>query len=248
MQIPGAQSATRFPWLALIFAAMALAGCDKPAPQKRAATPPPPPPPPPLLPIVSVDEVPAPGQPTMKLDAGMTLGHIAELSYGHERFSGLIARHNEIADVNRIPAGKELKTPALSVIFQTAGLDSHYQPLINVIAKAAMDFKKALPAYIEARNHATGGTNGQFTVPAEIKTTLTECADGISAACHQLGKVEAGHKVPKKTVEQFRQAESYLRALANGAVDENGYDSNLVGQRLGLGLTNAFFWMTSGYQ
>lgn len=218
-----------------------LAGCEKPS-KKAAAAPVPPPP----LPVVAVMDVPSPPTPTVELKPGANLGIVAQEAYGHERFSGFVATINEIGDPTKIRAGTSLKTPSLAIAFQESGADPLYQPAINALAKASTDYFAAVPAYRGALSAST--EDGKPEIPAVTKATFTASADAIDAATAVLESAKPPHTAPKLTIEQFRQASAHLRELAKGKVGTDDYNQDLVGQRLGLGFTNAMLWTKQQHQ
>jgi hypothetical protein len=230
------------PPLLPILVAIALSGCDRAAKASKAAPPPPAP-----LPIVAEAEIPAPASPTVTVEAGSNLRAIAAKAYGHEKFSGFVARLNDLPDPEQVTAGAILKTPSLPVAFREAGLDHRYQPAINALAKACTDFYDELPSYLEARK-ASGVERGTFAIPEKSRDTFLKCADAIDAARRELETAKEPHKAPRMTLDQFAQASSLLRELATGSIDGYGYDSDLIGQRLGLGFTNAIVWTQENHR
>jgi hypothetical protein len=220
----------------LLIACLVLSACER-----KAA------PPLPRLPTVALADIPAPAVALVELQRGSNLRAIADTSYGHERFSGFVAAFNNIHDPERVMAGTAVKTPSLAVAFREAGLDAAYQPMINVLAKACTDYYAAEPAYLAARR-SSGVREGKFGIPAEIQSTLMASADAIDAAVAHLRAVQSPHAVPKMAVGQFTQASSQIRELAAGHIDGYGYDDDLVGQRFGLGFTNALIWVQQGHR
>ena len=201
----------------------------------------------PSVPRVAVEDIPAPANATVVLKLGDNLRAVGAAAYGHERFSGFVARLNGIADPERVMAGATLKLPSLSIAFRDAGLDPRYQPAINVLAKSCTDFHAVLPAYLNARN-VSGVGAGHFAISSDLQRKLAACADGIDAACRVLRSPPAPHAAPKMTIAQFTQVSDGIRELARGSIDGYGYDYDLVGQRFGLAFTNAIVWTQSGHR
>src|SRR5580693_4963710 len=102
------------PLLAVIVISLctALAGCHRSHPPHAPATPPLQP-----LPVVKAEDVPAPAQPTVALEKGMTLSRLAAEAYGHEKFSGMLRIFNKIEDPARIKIGTVIKTPSIPELF-----------------------------------------------------------------------------------------------------------------------------------
>jgi len=140
-----------------------------------------------------------------------------------------------------------LKTPPIPIAFKDAGLDSRYQPAINTLAKASADFYSVLPAYLEARRNS-GVSSGKFSIPADIRGKLLACADVIDAAINILATPAPSHKVPTKTISQFRGASSQIRQLADGSIDGYGYDYEEVKQSIAFGFINALVWTQNHHQ
>jgi hypothetical protein len=202
----------------------------------------------PPLPSVAMEDVPAPAVATVTVKRGDNLGGIAERAYGHERFAGLVGVFNGISDVTKLKVGAVLHTPSLSVAFRDAGLDARYQPALNALAKASADVFAVLPEYERVRNDS-GMRDGQtFAIPESIAATFIRSADAIDAACHVLKSVAPPHAPPMMTVGQFHSVSDSLRLLSSGMIDSHDYDIDLIGQRFGLGFTNAMVWTKNAHQ
>lgn len=225
----------------------ALAACHKPRPAHpaHAAAPPPPP-----LPVVKAEEVPAPAKPSVVLEKGMVLSQVAEEAYGNKKFAGMVLKFNKIADPTKIKTGTVINTPSIPELFKTEGLDPKYQPAINVLAKAAHDFFELRPQYRDVRSKAMAGDAAmtKIAIPAEMKEKFDHLADALASAAAVFAGAEAPHKAPNATVQQFREAALQLRALGAGAVHTTDYDDDMVGQHLGLGMTNALIWVQQSYK
>jgi hypothetical protein len=230
------------PLLAVIVISLctALAGCHR-SHSSHAATPPVEP-----LPVVKAEDVPAPAQPTVVLGKGMLLGRIAAEAYGDEKFSGMLQRFNKIEDPARIKIGTVVKTPSIPEIFKEEKLDPKYQPAINVLAKAQSDFQALLPSYHEVFIKASGRTKDRLNLPAEMKEKLVQMGAAVDSAATVLAGATAPHKPPQATVMQFKQAANQLRIVAGGSTLD--YTTDMVGQRMGLGMTNALIWVQQNYQ
>lgn len=225
-----------------IGAFLLLAGCEK-ASRKSAATPPPPPPP---LPLVAIADVPPPPTPEVELKPGSNLGIVAQEAYGHERFSGFLSVINGITDPTKIRDGTLLKTPAIPLAFQDAGADAAYQPAINALAKAATDYFAQSGAFRGALSATT--ESGKPELSPGVTAAFTSSADAVDAAVALLEDAKPPHTVPKKSIEQFRQASAHLRKLAKADISTDDYSHDLVGQRFGLGFTNALLWTKARHQ
>lgn len=197
----------------------------------------------PPLPVVAIDDVPAPAPSSVTLAAGSNLGAVAAKAYGHERFAGFVATVNGITDPARVKAGAILQTPSLAMAFRDAGLDPAFQPALNVLAKACSDTFATLPVYLEARRTSGNTHPGAFPIPPEIQARLRVSANAIDAALAVLSTAAPPHTVPTKAIGQFQKVAALLRTLATGQVDGYGYDTDEIGQRFGLGFTNALIWV-----
>jgi hypothetical protein len=67
-----------------------------------------------------------------------------------------------------------------------------------------------------------------------------------NAAKRELEAAKEPDQVPRMALNQFAQASTRIREPAPGPVDGYGHDSDLVGQRLGLGFTNLIIWTQEG--
>jgi hypothetical protein len=195
----------------------------------------------PTLPTIAIADVPAPAQLLVKIEQGSNLRSIGAAAYGHERFSGFVAAHNGISNPERITAGTMLKTPSLAEVFRDSGLDPTYQPALNVLAKACADYFETLPNYLRERRGSVIEA-GKFQISPEIEAKFLGYASDIAAALSVLRTVQPTQTVPTKAIAQFEQVNDYIRSLATGAVDDYGYDYDLVGQRFGLAFTNLLIW------
>lgn len=214
---------------------VSLAGCRKEPPPQRSR---------PFLPVVKSADIPPPPETQVVLKAGMNLHMVAESTYGHERFSGVIAVHNQIRDETRIPANTSLETPSLPVLFQRDGLDPQYQPAINALAWAIHEFYQRLPELDKIRSGTP--TEGTVSLPSEMQASLQRLADAIDAANGVLAHVQPPHHPPKKAIGQLDQAVAQMGLLATGL--KSMYDTELAGQRLGLGTTNLLVWVRNHHQ
>lgn len=218
-----------------------LAGCNKGSRSPAAKASPPPP-----LPLVAIADVPAPPSPIVELKPGANLGIVAQEAYGHERFSGFLSVINHIEDPTKIRDGTQLKTPSIPIAFQEAGVDAAYQPAINALAKAASDYFSSRPAFQGALS--LSNESGKPELSSGLKATFTTSADAVDAAAAVLEGAKEPHTVPKKSIEQFRQASARLRELAKDNISTDDYNQDVVGQHFGLGFTNSILWTKEGHK
>lgn len=193
------------------------------------------------LPSVATEDIPAPSTASSVIKRGNTLQDIARAAYGKNHFSGFVAELNGIQSANEPTAGTTVKTPSISVAFRDAGLSARYQPAINVLAKAWLDYLEVLPAYVSARQ-SSGVQRGTFTITDPLRDKLLACARAVEAAVRVLRSAKPPHAAPRMTVRQFEEAATHLRTLASGECDGYGYDYDLVGQHFGYGFRNALIW------
>jgi hypothetical protein len=225
--------------LAGVSLALAGSGCHKSAAPKPHVVPP--------LPAVAIADVPAPAMPSTRLEKGMVLGTIAKDAYGHGKFSGFLAVYNHIADPTKLKIGAEIRTPSLAQAFVDEGMDPKYQPAINVLAKTVHDFYALLPAYQAEKQKQVKSTNQtKIALSPDMKAKLEALANNVEAANAVFGSAAPPHKVPQATMGQFKQAMEELRSLANGKIWE--YDTEMVGQRFGAGMTDALLWTQQRHQ
>jgi hypothetical protein len=186
----------RMPPVLTLGAFLLLGGCDETA--NKSAVPSPPAPPPPL-PLVAITDVPPPANPTVILKPGANLGIVAQDTYGHESFSGFLSVINNVTDPTKLRDGLELKTLAIRVAFQEAGVDPIYQPAINALAKAATDYFAQTEAFRGALSATT--ESGKPELSNGVTTVFVSCADAIDAAVAVLEASKPPHTVPKKSIE-----------------------------------------------
>ena len=202
----------------------------------------------PPLPAVKTEDVPAPAMVTVVVKSGSNLRDVAASTYGHEDFSGFVARLNGISDPGRIAAGAVLKTPSLAVGLREAGLDPAYQPAINALAQSWADLKAALPDYERERNEIGTYRGASFTISASLRDRLIKCADAMDAALDVLRHPKQDHVLPRSTVGQFGAVSVALRRFATGRIESRDYDVFMSGKGFGLGFTYALIWTQSGHQ
>ena len=200
----------------------------------------------PSFPPIAKEPIPAPSVTTVVVEKGSNLRTIAAAAYGHARFSGFVARLNNISDPDQVVAGTTLNTPSLSVAFRDLGLDPSYQPAMNALAKACADYYSALPAYMKVRE-ASGVSSRTVEIPSNIQSRFLASAELIDRANLLLGAVKPPDSVPRQSIGQFHQASTLIRSLAAGSTDRDGLDLDMVGQRFGLGFTDAIIWTQEHY-
>lgn len=202
----------------------------------------------PQLPKVEIDDVPAPASSSIVVQSGSNLRSIAAAAYGHEDFSGFVARLNGIAAPERLIAGATLKTPSLPIAFRDAGIDPRYQPAINALAMSWNDLQQILPDYTKARDESRTVGEYSFHITDNLRARLVKCADGIDASIAVLNNPSDGHKAPRSSIGQFARVSSSLRSLATGTVGSYDYDTFMLGKGFGLGFTYTLIWIQSHHQ
>lgn len=223
---------------AVIFAGLvAVAGCGR----KPAATVRP-------LPVVRIEDVPAPATATIIVKKDSNLQTIATDAYGHEDFSGFVASLNGIPDPALVMPGKTLQTPSLAIGIRDAGLDPRYQPAVNVLAKSWIDVRTFLPEYEKQRWASGVRDGGTFMLSKPLRDQMLRCADSIDAACHVLEHPHAGHTAPKSTLGKFSGCSDSLRRFAAGHADSNDYDTFLLQKGFGHGFTYLLIWVKAGHR
>jgi hypothetical protein len=185
---------------------------------------------------------------TVVVKSGSNLRDVATSAYGHEDFSGFVARLNGISDPGRIAAGAVLKTPSLAVGLREAGLDAAYQPAINALAQSWADLRAVLPDYKRERNASGAHDGSSFTITPGLRDRLIKCADAMDAALDVLRHPKEGHALPRSTVGKFGAVSSSLRRFAAGKVESLDYEVPMAGKGFGLGFTYALIWAQSGHQ
>ncbi|MBE2285473.1 MAG: hypothetical protein IAE77_18575 [Prosthecobacter sp.] len=222
----------------VIFAGLvAVAGCGR----KPAATAWP-------LPVVRIEDVPAPATASVVVKKGSNLQTIATDAYGHEDFSGFVASLNGIPDPALVMAGKTLQTPSLAIGIRDAGLDPLYQPAVNVLAKTWMDIRSFLPEYEKQRRVSGVRDGGTFVLGPSLRDQMLRYADSIDAACHVLEYPHANHTAPKSTLGKFSGCSDSLRRFAGGHADSNDYDTFLLQKGFGHGFTYLLIWIKAGHR
>ena len=205
------------------------------------------------LPLVKLDEVPAPAAEIVVFERGMEIAGISQTAYGSSDLKHLVLAYNDLKETDPIPAGRKLKTPSIARMFQAAGADARYQPAFNVLGKVLADLNTAMPAYLQERRSqgtkpTTGFESARIVLKPETAKELERLALAVDACCEDLGKVVPPHQVPHFSIGQLKQCAAGLHGLAAGGIEENSYDVSLVYQRLGRGLGNAMLWVKAGHR
>jgi hypothetical protein len=194
---------------------------------------------------------------------GDHLGDLSRQRYGNEHYSWVVSAYNRISDEDRIAVGDSIDFPAIAVIMERLGVDSVAAGAGALIASAADSFESCAPelwnnmgrAHPAVDQHGasfaqglSGMTNLRFDCPEELQSRLRQAAAEIDSARKVLAASGgAAQGAPILAARSLDAASHGMRALADGFVDGNGYDIDLVSQALSKSIRNLILWARNGY-
>jgi phage tail protein X len=176
---------------------------------------------------------------------GDTLASLARRRYGHQKYSGVIKLYNHIENESAVPAGATLRLPDMSTVLTEEGLSRVAASEMEMILCARAKYAKVESQLWELSDRPSGE---RVTVPQNVKQELMEAADDLEQATESLKTNRPGTtRPPAKMIGQLESAMYGMRQLAQGTIDDNGYDIDMVQQRYGLGLTYGIIWAREGF-
>ncbi len=181
------------------------------------------------------------------LRQGETLANIARLRYGHQHYSDIIKLYNHIAEA--VPVGTSLRVPDISTILTEEGFARVAGPEMEMILCSRAKYDKIVDQ-LRAVKREPPLHQGAVTavMPQTIKQELSEAADDLQQATESLKTNKPGTiRPPAKMIGQLESAMRGMRQLAEGRLDDYGYDIDLVQQRYALGLSNGIVWAREGF-
>jgi hypothetical protein len=178
---------------------------------------------------------------------GDTLANIARRRYGHERYSGVIKLYNHIEDETAVPVGAVLRLPDISTILTEEGFARVAAAEMEMILCARAKYAKVERQLWEVRGDAPLDEH-IVAIPQKTKQELLEAADDLQQATESLKKLKPGTtRPPAKMIGQLESVMYGMRQLADGLIDDNGYDIDIVQQRYGLAMTYGIIWAREGF-
>lgn len=181
------------------------------------------------------------------LREGETLASIARLRYGHQNYAGVIKLYNHIENVEAVPVGTNLRVPDISITLTEEGFTKVAAPEMEMILCSRAKYDKVVGQLWALRSEAPLDQR-VVVIPPKIKQELLEAADDLQQATESLktNKPETT-RPPAKMIGQLESVMHGMRQLAEGAIDDNGYDIDIVQQRYGLALTYGIIWAREGF-
>jgi len=181
------------------------------------------------------------------LREGETLASIARLRYGHQNYSNVIKLYNHIENVDAVPAGATLRVPDISTILTEEGFAKVARPEMEMILCSRAKYDKVV-GQLWTLSRERPLHERVVTIPQKIKQELLEAADDLQQATESLKRNKPGTtRPPAKMIGQLESAMNGMRQLAEGTIDDNGYDIDMVQQRYGLALSYAIIWAREGF-
>jgi hypothetical protein len=180
------------------------------------------------------------------LTRGQTLARIAQLRYGNAHYSHVIELYNRLKDDTKLPIGLLVKTPDLKTILADEKLYPLMADETDALLAARSTFMEIEIALWDARKAAA---TGPLAITPEVKQSLLSAAEKAEKASAGFAQKKPGVvAVPAKAVNQMKSIALTLKSLAAGKCDENGYDIDMVHQRLVFALSDAILWARNGYK
>lgn len=181
------------------------------------------------------------------LREGETLASIARLRYGHQNYSDVIKLYNHIDNVDAVPAGTTLRVPDISTILTEEGYTKVARPEMEMILCSRAKYDKVVGQLWDLSSERPLHER-VVVIPQKIKQELLEAADDLQQATESLKTNKPGtSRPPAKMIGQLESAMHGMRQLAEGTIDDNGYDIDMVQQRYGHALTYGIIWAREGF-
>ena len=186
--------------------------------------------------------------PSRTLREGETLARIANLRYGHQHYSDVIKLYNHIENVDAVPVGATLRVPDISTILTEEGFSKVAAPEMEMILCSRAKYDKVV-GQLWALTRETPLHERVVAIPQKIRLELLEAADDLQQATESLKTSKPGTiGPPAKMIGQLESAMHGMRQLAEGTIDDNGYDIDMVQQRYALALTYGIIWAREGFE
>ena len=182
------------------------------------------------------------------LREGESLASIARLRYGHQKYSGVIKLYNHIDDETAVRAGATLLVPDIAAILNDEGFTKVAPTEKELILCSRAKYDK-VAGQLWALRSETPSHQREVAMSQKVKQELLEAADDLQQATESLKTNRPGTtRPPAKMIGQLEQAMWGMRGLAEGLIDDNGYDIDMVQQRYGLALTYGIIWAREGFR
>lgn len=187
---------------------------------------------------------------------GDTLWALGESYYGNRHYSKIIAAHNNIASPRGLRAGQKLRLSKLEVILADEGLNTVAKDEMGRILSAREKYmsveKKLWRIRMRwIRKQKGGFAAGPIPQPEAVRTALLGAASDIDKAIAGFKtKKEGVVNPPKKLIGQLEKLHVNLDMLAHGRVTADsyeGYDIDMVHQRIVLAFDYAIIWARNGF-
>jgi len=181
------------------------------------------------------------------LREGETLARIAKLRYGHQNYSDVIKLYNHVENVETVPVGTTLRVPDISTILTEEGFTKVAAPEMEMILCSRAKYDKVVGQLWALRSEAPMKER-MVAISPKIKQELLEASDDLQQATESLKINKPGTtRPPAKMIGQLESAMNVMKQLAEGSIDDNGYDIDMVQQRYGLALTYGIIWAREGF-
>lgn len=176
-----------------------------------------------------------------KVRPGDDLSGITRQHYGSRAYMGYVAEYNGIEHISLIRAGSILLLPPLpvlidSLISRSGATNPALSPILRTY-KHYHEIDENLWAALRVARKTGRSSHGimKLSLSSELKDRLELAANMLKSALNELerqSKQTGAHW--SLTQVQIRNAISLVEKIKSGACDENGYDIDMVHQRISI--------------
>lgn len=176
-----------------------------------------------------------------QIKKGETLWGLAERLYGEGHYSSIIETYNKINGVTSFKPNDSIFVPKLNNLFKK---DSIVSDIIDSVIKARSLFINHELTLIKMNSSIKNKyRENNLKISESISNDLCYSHLLINQSITKLNEIKTENLLPpKKVINQLKKASFFLDKLSKGKCDENGYDINMVHQRLVHALKNGLIW------
>ena len=179
-----------------------------------------------------------------KLKHGEHLSKLAEKEYGEAHYSTIIKTYNKINKITSFKKGDSIYIPNLNQLFNS---NCEVSDIVDSILKARTLFIKHEPTLWKSNQVAITPETSRYNnldISNLVSSDLIEAYLLVEYSIKSLENIIHDTLLPPtKMINQLKQVSDLLKSLSEGKCDENGYDINMVHQRLIHALNNGLFWI-----
>lgn len=177
---------------------------------------------------------------------GDSIDLLGQSYYGNPHYGRVIELVNSLGKREKLKPGTKLRTPRLDAILAEEGVSALFPMETHAMLEARASFME-----VEDQLYSLARTadNGYVQVPEDVQLKL-------QAASQMMWDVAMGFRVPKPEVEvvpnrsigQLKGVSFDLRRISYGSLDEQGFDLDVVHQKIAWAICNEIIWARNGYR